>query len=67
MMQHENPAPSCADPGPINAAISQNIGLHQACGGKMGAKLAKSCRENQLHCTACHHTAAHSAHPPLQP
>jgi len=44
MIQHENPAPSCADPGPISAAISQNPELHQACGGKRGAKLAKSCR-----------------------
>ena len=67
MIHPSHPAPSCADPGPISAAISQNPGLHQACGGKMGAKLAKSCQEHQLDCTACHHTAAHYDHPPLQP
>ncbi len=67
MIQRKNPTLSCADAGPLIAAISPNPALQQARDGKMGSQLAKLCQENQLTYTACRHAVVRFAHQPMQP
>jgi len=67
MIQQENPTLTCADAGPISAALSKKPMPHHACDGIIGHQMAKSCWVNKPANAARRQNPARSAHQTLQP
>ena len=67
MIQRENPTLSCADAGPLRAAVSPKSALYQVYDGKIENQSAMTCQKNQIICTACRHAFVRIAHQAMQP